>query len=189
VTENKQSPQVNLNLEIDPEQKVTPINTESYSQHHMMQASFQAIKTPYLPPEFLESYEKVLPGASREIFDLIHEEQKFQMELKRKEIEFTERNLTRGEIIDAANIREQDSLNNARSREIDIKSRGQWFAFASMILLLAASFGFAWLDKPIQSNTCLGLIVAMATVMFLQRVIGHDKVQEEKSTDNEKELN
>lgn len=58
MTENKQSPQVNLNLEIDPEQKVTPINTESYSQHHMMQASFQAIKTPYLPPEFLESYEK-----------------------------------------------------------------------------------------------------------------------------------
>ena len=180
---NKQSPKVNFDIDTNP--KVTPINTGDHPQYQMMQASFQSIKTPYLPPEFLEAYDKVLPGAAREIFDLIHEEQKFQMEIKRKEMEFTERNLVRGETIDAANIREQDSLNSARNREIDIKSRGQWFAFGSMILLLIASFGFAWLDKPIQSNTCLGLIVAMAAVMFLQRIIGHDKADGSKINDED----
>ncbi|WP_333669964.1 DUF2335 domain-containing protein [Acinetobacter guillouiae] len=178
-------PHVNLDINIDPNQKVTPINTDRYAQHQIVEASFQSIKTPYLPPEFLESYEKTLPGSAREIFDLIHEQQKFEMELKRKEVDFVERNLLRSETVDAANIREQDSLNAARSREIDIKSKGQWFAFVSMILLLLASFGFSWLDKPIQSNTCLGLIVAMAAVMFLQRIIGHEKAEDVNKKDAE----
>lgn len=176
-------PQVNLDIEIDPEQKVTPINTDTYS-HPVMQASFQSIKTPYLPPEFLESYEKVLPGAAREIFDLIHEEQKFQMELKRKEIDFTERNLVRGETIDAANIREQDALNAARSREIDIKARGQLFAFLITVILLLASFGFAYLGFQILAGSCIAIIVAMAVVMFLQKPMGHEKTDGSEINDD-----
>ena len=79
---NKKSPKVNLDIEINTNPKVTSVNTGDHPQYQMMQASFQSIKTPYLPPEFLEAYDRVLPGAAREIFDLIHEEQKFQMEIK-----------------------------------------------------------------------------------------------------------
>lgn len=184
---NENLPHVNLDIDIDPNQKVTPINTDRYAQHQIVEASFQSIKTPYLPPEFLESYEKTLPGSAREIFDLIHEQQKFEMELKRKEIEFVERNLIRSETIDAANIREQDSLNNARSREIDIKARGQFFAFVTTIILLLAAFGFAYLGHVVLAASCIGIIVAMAIVMFLQKPIGHEsadgsKINEEEST-------
>lgn len=180
---NKQSPKVNFDIDINP--KVTPINTGDHPQYQMMQASFQSIKTPYLPPEFLEAYDKVLPGAAREIFDLIHEEQKFQMEIKRKEMEFTERNLVRGETIDAANIREQDALNNARNREIDIKARGQLFAFIITVILLLAAFGFAYLGYVILAGSCIGIIVAMAIVMFLQKPFGHDSADGSKINDED----
>lgn len=177
---NKKSPKVNLDIEINTNPKVTSVNTGDHPQYQMMQASFQSIKTPYLPPEFLEAYDKVLPGASREIFDLIHEEQKFQMEIKRKEMEFTERNLVRGETIDAANIREQDSLNSARNREIDIKARGQLFAFTITVILLLAAFGFAYLGHIILAGSCIGIIVAMAVVMFLQKPFGHESADGSK---------
>ena len=162
---------------IEPEIK-TAEKIEGPSKQ-FLQIERHTVQSPFLPPDHLEKYEKIIPGMGKELMQVIIENQKFQMEMKRNEFGLNEKSFYESVKVNDANIREQDALNKARSREIDIKSRGQIFALVITIMLLASAFGFAILDLPYLSASCITIIVAMAVVMFLQ------KTQHEKADDSE----
>ncbi|PVZ89976.1 hypothetical protein C9426_00930 [Serratia sp. S1B] len=144
------------------------------------------IESPFLPPEYLQEYERIEKGLGTQLIGVIIEHQKFQMEVKRAEIELLNKNFEESARINAANIREQDSLITARNRELDIKSRGQIFAFLITIILLATAIYFAKNGYLWQSSGCIAIIVAMAVVMFLQRT-HNEKAKELESEPNSDE--
>ncbi|MEQ1066293.1 hypothetical protein ABLB96_14640 [Acinetobacter sp. XH1741] len=115
------------------------------SEHYSLKVSQSRVETSFLPPEYLESYERIQPGLGKELIGVIIEHQKFQMEVKRTEMALNERSFDESVKVNEANIREQEATRAARNREIDIKSRGQIFAFIISILILSAVVLFALL--------------------------------------------
>lgn len=176
----------------DPEVSIEPIINKAEKiptqKRQLFQIEHQRIESPFLPPEYLEKYEKISPGMGTQLIQVIIEQQKFQMEMKRTEVELTSKSFAESVKVNDANIREQDSLNLARSREIDIKGRGQIFALVITILLLISAFGFALLELPILAGSCIAIIVAMAVVMFLQKT-HHDKASDQNGSKDESEEN
>lgn len=164
---------------IEPEVK-TAERMEKGSKK-FLQIESHTIQSPFLPPEYLEKYEKIIPGMGKELMQVIINHQNLQMEMKRAEFELNKKSFEESIKVNDANIREQDSLNVARSREIDIKSRGQIFALVVTVLLLGAAFGFAILGFSLLAASCIAIIVAMAGVMFLQRT-HHDKAEDQSKT-------
>lgn len=169
------SPEVSIEPKVEKAEKIP--RQKSYS----LRIEQKSIESPFIPPEYLEQYEKIYPGMGERLMEVIIEHQKFQMEVKRSEIELTNRSFAESVKVNDANIREQDSLNLARSREIDIKARGQVFALIITVLLIASAFGFALLELPILAGSCIAIIVAMAVVMFLQKTY-HDKAEDQSET-------
>lgn len=172
---------------IEPEVKTAERMEKGSKQFFQIES--HTIQSPFLPPEHLERYEKIIPGMGKELMEVIIKHQNFQMEMKRAEFELNKKSFEESVKVNDANIREQDSLNVARSREIDIKARGQIFALFITILLVVSAFGFAWLNHPVLAGSCIAIIVAMAAVMFLQKT-NHDKVEDQsetqtRSTENE----
>lgn len=164
---------------IEPEVKTAERMGKGSKQFFQIES--HTIQSPFLPPEHLERYEKIIPGMGKELMEVIIKHQNFQMEMKRAEFELNKKSFEESVKVNDANIREQDSLNIARSREIDIKARGQIFALFITILLVASAFGFAWLNHPVLAGSCIAIIVAMAAVMFLQKT-NHDKVEDQSET-------
>ena len=117
---------------------------------------------------------------------VIIKHQNFQMEIKKAELDLNEKSFNESVKINDANIREQDALNIAWSREIDIKARGQVFALVITIMLLLSAFGFALLDLPILAGSCIAIIVAMSAVIFLQKT-HHNKADGEASKTQDQE--
>ncbi|MCZ1176800.1 hypothetical protein [Acinetobacter pittii] len=153
---------------------------------YSVKVSQSRVESPYLPPEYLEGYERIEPGMGKKLMEVIIEHQQFQMEIKRNEMELNRQSFAESIKVNAANIREQDELNKARNREIDIKSRGQIFAFIISVLILSAAILFAVLGHTILAGTCVGIMVAMASVLFLQKAPAHERaVDESAKTENE----
>lgn len=147
----------------------------------LFQIESHTIQSPFLPPEHLEKYEKIIPGMGKELMQVIIKHQNFQMEMKRAEFELNEKSFYESVKVNDANIREQDSLNSARSREIDIKERGQYFAVFITFLLLVAALIFAHWGHTILAGSCIGIIVTMSVVMFLQKT-HHDKAEDQNNS-------
>ena len=171
-------------VEIDPEvKKAERINADSKP---FLQIERHTIQSPFIPPEHLQDYERILPGMGKELMQVIIKHQNFQMEIKKAELDLNEKSFNESVKINDANIREQDALNIARSREIDIKARGQVFALVITIMLLLSAFGFALLDLPILAGSCIAIIVAMSAVIFLQKT-HHNKADGEASKTQDQE--
>ena len=146
----------------------------------LFQIESHTIQSPFLPPDHLEKYEKILPGMGKELMQVIIKHQNFQMEMKRAEFELNEKSFHESVKVNDANIREQDSLNAARSREIDIKERGQYFALIITVVLLLSALVLARWGHTVLAGSCIGIIVTMSIVMFLQKT-HHEKVGDENS--------
>ena len=134
-----------------------------------------SIETPFLPPKFVEEYERIVPGAGQKMFDMVVKQQEFNMEIKRHDMQLNEKSLERVITVDAANINEQKEASIIRGKEVAIKSRGQIFAFILTCCLIALSGFFAYIDQPWLASLPIGIIIGVITVMFLQR-----KHEEEK---------
>ncbi|HHP0285650.1 DUF2335 domain-containing protein [Acinetobacter baumannii] len=144
------------------------------------QVSHKRIESPFLPPEYIAEYEKIEPGLGKKLIDVVVEHQKFQMEIKRAEIELTNKSFAESVKVNDANIREQDSLNDARNKEIAIKSRGQIFALIISLVFMYTAYKFAELGHTVLASACISIILGMAAILFLQKVIGHSKAEEKK---------
>lgn len=136
-----------------------------------------SLETPFLPPKFVEEYERIVPGSGKEMFDMIVRQQDFNIELRRHHMALEERNMRRIEAIDEANIIEQNRASNVRERELTIKARGQIFALILACLLIGV---FAYLQQPWLASIPVTTIVGVITVMFLQR-----RFQEHHDNDND----
>lgn len=120
------------------------------------------IQTPFLPPQYLAEYERIVEGSAKQMFDMVVAQQNFNIELKRQEIEFNQKNLQRAIDVDHANIAEQ-------KRDSKIKSRGQIFSFILSVLLIALSAWFAYLGHMWLASAPIAIIVGVITVLFLQK--------------------
>lgn len=128
-----------------------------------------SMETPFLPPQFLDEYEKTVPGSAKQIFDMIVKQQEFNMNIKNQEMDLNRQNLERIKVIDNANIKEQEASALVREKEIQIKSRGQIFALIMGLVLLAVACYFAWLGHLKLAGLTIGIIVAVMTILFLQQ--------------------
>ncbi|MFH4293799.1 hypothetical protein WAJ58_21870, partial [Acinetobacter baumannii] len=90
----------------------------------------------------------------KELIGVIIEHQKFQMEVKRTEMALNEKSFAESIKVNEANIKEQEATRAARNREIDIKARGQIFAFIISILILSAVVFFALLGHLVLAGAC-----------------------------------
>lgn len=120
------------------------------------------IQTPFLPPQYLEQYESIVPGAAKQMIEMVVAQQEFNMDLKRQEIEFNKQNLQRIIDVDAANIVEQE-------RASKIKTRGQIFSFILSLCLIGLSAWFAYLGHTILAGSAIALIIGVTTILFLQK--------------------
>lgn len=168
-------PEIILNPKVDKAEKIP----KPEIGRALLRIEQKRVESPFIPPDYLEAYERILPGVGEKLMDAIIQNQLFQMEVKRSEIDLTDKKITEAVKVNDANIREQDALNLARSREIDIKSRGQIFAFIISILILCAAILFAILGHIIIAGACVGIMVAMASVLFLQKTPTHEKAAAE----------
>lgn len=155
------------------------------SKKYSLRVSQSRVETPFLPPEYLEKYEKIQPGLGKELIGVIIDHQKFQMEIKRNEMALNERSFAESVKVNEANMREQEATRSARNREIDIKARGQIFAFIISILILSAVVLFALLGHLILAGTCVAIMVGMASVLFLQKVPNQRKSSNDALEDEE----
>ncbi|MCL6243825.1 DUF2335 domain-containing protein [Acinetobacter sp. ANC 7200] len=164
---------------IEPEIKSAE-RIDKRNSKQFLQIESHTIQSPFLPPEHLEKYEKIIPGMGKELMQVIIKHQNFQMEMKRAEFELNEKGFHESVKVNDANIREQDSLNLARSREIDIKERGQYFALIITVVLLVSALILAKWGHTVLAGSCIGIIVTMSIVMFLQKT-HHEKAGDEDS--------
>jgi uncharacterized membrane protein len=143
---------------------VQPMNQMFGSIHH------QTINSPYLPPEYLEKYNQVLPGSVEQIFALVQKQQEINMEVQRHEIDMARRNMGRQENIDSGNIAAQSVATQLALGEQRIKARGQNWAISFGVLLIATSILFAYWKMIWLAAVPLGLIVAVMAILFLQKL-------------------
>lgn len=134
-----------------------------------------SIESPFLPPRFLQEYEKIVPGSAKQIFEMSVKQHDFNIELKREEIRLNSENLERVKLIDAANIAEQKSAMQAREKEIAIKSRGQIFTFSIGLVLIGVSVYFAIIQQYLLASVPLGIVIGAMAVLFLQRHVSDGK--------------
>lgn len=136
-----------------------------------------SIETPFLPPKFVEQYEKIVPGAGQQMFDMVVKQQEFNMEIKRHEMSLNEKSLQRVIAVDNANIIEQQEASIIRAREVAIKSRGQIFSFILVCFLIVLSGFFGYIDQPTLAGLPVAIIIGVITVMFLQRRHEEKKIE------------
>lgn len=127
------------------------------------------LETPFLPPRFLEEYERVLPGSGKQMFDMVVKQQEFSIEIKRHEIEINNKNMENATNANNSNIIEQKEFAKSRAQELKIKARGQIFAFVLAVLLIILSGFFAYINQPWLASLPIGTIIGVITVMFLQK--------------------
>ncbi len=97
-------------------------------------ASYEGYCGPIPPPNELEEYERVYPGAAREIFDMAKVEQKMRLDI-------------------IAATREENMTN------CKIKSTGQFLAFLVFVGIIGACF-YAIYSR--MGNVAVGLVAAIA---------------------------
>lgn len=139
-------------------------NVPHNQTHETVELSLERmeIQTPFLPPQYLAEYERIVPGSAQQMFDMIVTQQEFNIELKRQEIEFNQKNLQRAIEIDSANIAEQQEASR-------IKSRGQIFSFVLSLCLIGLSAWFAYLGHIGLASVPILIIIGVITVLFLQK--------------------
>lgn len=141
---------------------LTQADAETEVVETTLTMSHMEVQTPFLPPQYLEEYEKTVPGSAKQMFDMIVTQQEFNIELKRHEIDFNQKNLQRVIDVDHANLAEQ-------KRASQIKSRGQVFSFILSLCLIGLAGWFAYLGHTFLAGTALTLITGVITVLFLQK--------------------
>lgn len=70
---------------------LTQADAETEVVETTLTMSHMEVQTPFLPPQYLEEYEKTVPGSAKQMFDMIVTQQEFNMELKRHEIDFNQK--------------------------------------------------------------------------------------------------
>ncbi|UYZ94448.1 DUF2335 domain-containing protein [Moraxella bovis] len=135
---------------------------DSESVETTLSVTAMEIQTPFLPPQYLAEYERIVEGSAKQMFDMVVAQQNFNMELKRQEIEFNQKNLQRAIDVDNANIAEQ-------KRDSNIKVRGQIFSFILSLFLIALSAWFAYLGYIWLASIPIGIIIGVITALFLQK--------------------
>lgn len=183
------------NSTVVPEAEYEPVEIEDVihqkaekmgkPEKYSLKVSQSRVETPFLPPEYLERYEQIQPGLGKELIGVIIEHQKFQMEVKRTEMALNEKSFAESIKVNEANIKEQEATRAARNREIDIKARGQIFAFIISILILSAVVFFALLGHLVLAGACVAIMVGMASVLFLQKIPNQQKSSKEDSEGGE----
>ncbi|ESK40246.1 hypothetical protein P256_00693 [Acinetobacter nectaris CIP 110549] len=138
-------------------------------KHHTLHVEQHTVRSPYLPPNILKQYDEIYPGMARELMSLTFEHQRFSMEKSRHEMEIQKLNHTENIKINDANIAEMKAVSELRKGELRIKSIGQWFALLTTLSLLGISVVFASMGYPLLATACIGIIVSLAIVMFLQK--------------------
>lgn len=136
-----------------------------------------SIETPFLPPQFVQEYDRIVPGAGQQMFDMFVKQQDFNIELRKHEMQLNTMNMQRIVDVDNANIMEQKAVSSVRDREVSIKSRGQIFAFVLVCGLMTLSGFFAFIDQPWLASLPIGMIIGVITVMFLQKKHNEKKVE------------
>lgn len=136
-----------------------------------------SIETPFLPPQFVQEYDRIVPGAGQQMFDMFVKQQDFNIDLRKHEMKLNEMNMQRVVDVDNANIVEQKAAASIRDQEVSIKSRGQILAFILVCCLMALSGFFAYIDQPWLASLPIGIIVGVITVMFLQRKHEEKKIE------------
>lgn len=136
--------------------------SDSESVETTLSVATMEIQTPFLPPQYLAEYERIVEGSAKQMFDMVVAQQNFNIELKRQEIEFNQKNLQRTIDVDNANIAEQ-------KRDSDIKARGQIFSFLLSLCLIGLSAWFAYLGHTMLAGGAIALIIGVITVLFLQK--------------------
>lgn len=98
-----------------------------------------SMETPFLPPQFLNEYEKIVPGSAKEIFDMIVKQQEFNMNIKNQEMDLNRQNLERIKVIDNANIKEQEASALVREKGNTDKISWSNFCFNNGISITCSS--------------------------------------------------
>ncbi|MDR4485315.1 MAG: DUF2335 domain-containing protein [Nitrospirales bacterium] len=130
-----ESPASESNLEAPAEPEVIEAIQEQTQHLARIEARFQHFSGPLPPPEALEKYEKILPGAADRIFIMAEENNRFMMEM------------------DEEVIRSQ----------FQERRRGQFFGFMLGIFGLGGSFwlasiGHDWAAVGLGGGTLAGLV-------------------------------
>ena len=83
-------PHIQAALKQDPKTAITLI------QSAVRHSSYQG---PWLPPEFLEGYESIVPGSGREVVDLIKKQVEHRHLLESEDVKATNIRLNRGQLL------------------------------------------------------------------------------------------
>lgn len=134
------------------------------------------IQTPYLPPQYLTEYERIVEGSAKQMFEMVVAQQNLNMDIKRQEMELNQQKLQRAINIDNANIADQQQ-NNA------IKARGQLLSFVLSLCLIGLSAWFAYLGHVKLASVPILIIVGVITVLFLQKQ--HSQTPSDKPESNQ----
>lgn len=139
------------------------------AKHQTFHVEQHTVRSPYLPPNLLKQYDEIYPGMAKELMAMTIEHQKFSIEQARHEMDIQRLNHIENIKINDANIAEMKSASTVRDGELRIKSTGQWFALITTLALLGISVLFAHMGYPLLATACIGIIVSLAIVMFLQK--------------------
>lgn len=139
-----------------------------------------SIQTPYLPPEFLERYESLLPGTAQKIFEMAQTQQQFAMEIKRHDMKIDSENFARVVRIDDANLLEMNEAAIARTAELKIKARGQLFALVVFLVSMLTAIVFGCLKMQAAAICSLGITLGAMAILFLQK---HPESEQKKEQD------
>lgn len=162
----------------DPSYDADYIPNETQDSARIIERTITAsLETPFLPPKFVEEYERIVPGAGHQMFDMVVKQQEFNIEIKRHEMQFNDKNLERVITLDSANIIEQQEASIIREKEVAIKSRGQIFSFILVCCLIILSGLFGYMDQPWLASLPVGIIIGVITVMFLQKKHDEKKIE------------
>ncbi len=137
-----------------------------------------SLETPYLPPKFIEEYERIVPGSGQKMFDMVLKQQEINIDILEREMKINEENFQRIKALDQANIDEQQAIAEIRKQDVKIAMRGQIFAFILALLLMALSAFFAYLEHTKLALAPLTIIIGVMVVIFLRKSPPNNKDSE-----------
>lgn len=153
----KQSEEVKSNLSSS---KDTPVSSEKPSEIRLHQQS-TAWSGPLPPPFMLEEYKDILPNAPERIFEMTEKQVNHRIKMESNASNREDQQLKIAEQLAPKEIQLQE-------KDLEIKSRGQWFGFIIVILLIVTAVISIVLKAPWQIPvTCFGIIVAVAGVFVI----------------------
>lgn len=151
---------------------------------HLIQAlrvSRTSIQSPYLPPEYIEAYNRASPGLGDKIIESMFNQHTHAMQMN-------ERQMTRLEKADDFEREEFRHHRIERDKEITIKKRGQIFAF----ILCLALFGIAMYSAIIGAfgvaYAAFGALSVVIGGFFLQNTFLGIKQNKEKMSEEMPDL-